>query len=97
MTARATFTDEDMHALRAINAETAIRAIAGRAAATAGMTLARLTGTDRSVAAVRVRDIACYVAHRDGFNFAQIAKVMQRHPTVVADAIRREQARRGKA
>ena len=97
MNAKFTFTPEDMQALRGIDHGKAIRDIAGHAAAQAGMTAARVLGPDRCSAVVRVRDIICYAANRQGYNFEQIAGVLQRDPTNISAAVRRERARRGEA
>lgn len=94
MTAHPAFTRNDLAALRSANHDKAIREIAGKAAATAGMTLARVLGPDRTTAANRVRDAICFVAVRQGYNFEQIAQVLRRDPTTISAAYRRECARR---
>ena len=70
---------------------------AGDAAKGAGMTLGRITGPDRSAAAVHVRDIAITAARRKGYSLPQIAKALNRHHTTILAAIRREKKRRGEA
>lgn len=94
------FTTADIAALRhaSDSASTGkIRAIAGQASATAGMTLARVLSTDRSPQVVRVRDVICYVAQQQGFSSVQIGRAMNRDHSSVLTAIRREKARRGEA
>lgn len=94
MTTHPAFTRADLATLRSANHDKAIREIAGKAAATAGMTVARVFGPDRTAAANRVRDAICFVAVRQGYNFEQIAQVLRRNPTTIGAAYRRECARR---
>ncbi|MGN7869357.1 helix-turn-helix domain-containing protein [Paracoccus sp. 22332] len=100
MSAAPTFTRDELRALHMANRDKAtaeIRKIAGKAAAEAGMTLARLIGPDQTLPVVKVRDIVCYVAAREGYSLPQIGRAMNRDPSSVGTAIRREKARRGEA
>ncbi|MDB6178988.1 hypothetical protein PAF17_15965 [Paracoccus sp. Z330] len=88
-------TDTDMRALTEQGAAwSEIRSIAGEAARVAGMTLARVTGPDRSAQVVRVRDVIAYRAHANGHSYSEISRALGRDQSTIKASIRREKSRR---
>lgn len=97
MNTRPMFTPAERRALQLsgeTGAEARVREIAGEACKIAGVTMGRLTGTDRSAQMCKIRDAVAFKAHEDGIPGAQIARVLKRDPTSVLAGIRREAARR---
>ena len=100
MSIHTTFTRDELAILRSVNSDeatAAIRRIAGDAARAAGMTLARVLSTDRTVSVARVRDVIVLKARSEGYSLPQIAKALKRDHSTILAAERREKARRGEA
>lgn len=54
-----------------------------------------IMGASRSYAVCLARDLACYIAKRDGHSYPEIGRVMNRDHSTIMDAAKREAARRG--
>lgn len=56
-----------------------------------------ITGPRMFAGLVQARDLACFIARREGFSLTQIGNVLRRDHTTIVEALRREQRRRGGA
>lgn len=54
-----------------------------------------ITGARVFPGLVQARDLACFIARREGFSWTQIGNVMRRDHTTIITAVQREQRRRG--
>lgn len=61
-----------------------------------GVTPAEICGIRRYPHFCEARDLAAYVAHREGASYTAIGRVMRRDPSSICDAVHREQKRRAK-
>ncbi|MGP3699207.1 helix-turn-helix domain-containing protein [Rhodobacter sp. NSM] len=56
-----------------------------------------ITGARLFPGLVQARDLAAFIARREGFSLTQIGNVLRRDHTTIVEALRREQRRRGGA
>lgn len=88
-------TAPDFIAARAIVKPPVIRSIIADVSRQTGIAPSSITGPCRSTAFVKARDLVCYVAHREGLSFPLIGRELNRDPSSVWTAARREAIRRG--
>lgn len=60
-----------------------------------GVSFAMICGPRRKPYICAARDLAAYIAFREGASYAAISRVMDRDHTTIISAVRRERKRRG--
>lgn len=74
-----------------------VRNIAADVCAEAGHSFDAVMGPSRVPDDVRLRDLVCYIAHRNGLSYAGIGRALNRDHHTIIYAVRREAKRRGEA
>lgn len=91
-------TDADkLAADRMNNPRATVRAIAQEVCEWTGHSLAAVMGPSRLAHDCRVRELVCYIAHRNGMSTPQIGRALHRDHSSIVSAIQNERKRRGEA
>lgn len=90
-----TFTEADRQAIQAIRKVCTVRTIMDMVSAETGVTHTEMRQWGRAPAHLRARDMVCYIAHREGMSYPQIARALGRDQSSCRTADYRERARRG--
>ncbi|MGP3726088.1 helix-turn-helix domain-containing protein [Cereibacter sphaeroides] len=72
-----------------------ITEIVAEVAAATGWEPQEITGARVFPGLVEARDLACFIARREGFSLTQIGNVLRRDHSSIRSALQREQRRRG--
>ncbi|MEL5878939.1 helix-turn-helix domain-containing protein [Cereibacter sphaeroides] len=72
-----------------------IAAIIAEVAEATGWEPQEITGARVFPGLVQARDLACFIARREGFPLTQIGNVLRRDHSSIRSALQREQRRRG--
>lgn len=75
--------------------ELAILEIAEEVSDATGIPVGVLTGENRAKYIAHARQLAYYIAHREGFTLPEIGRVFRRDHTTVLHGVRQESIRRG--
>lgn len=79
------------------NPRATVRAIAKEVCDYTGHSINSVMGKSRLASDCRVRELVCYIAHRQGMSLPQIGRALHRDHTTILSAVRNERARRGDA
>ena len=90
-------TDADRIQIRSICNRATVRGIVASVAQMSGLAPSAIKGPCRQLEFVQARDVVCFIAHREGISYSQIARELNRDHTTIMAAVRREAARRGEA
>lgn len=88
-------TDADKRSADRLNpARATVRAIAKEVCGWTGHSFNAVMGRSQMADDCRVRDLVCFIAHRNGMSLPMIGRAFGRDHSTILLAVRREQARR---